>query len=170
MQKNTLLRLSTFTITLLTLMGLSSCSNDTKSQLGLRKDAPDEFVVVSNPSLRQPPSFELGNVTQPHLSKPRNDSALNEEDVEFLRSLATHRDSEAKKLVDHEKNTEVKALQQSSTLKRTLSKVRGEGKDPVTDADSEDTRINDNVSDNRHFNDGKIKHKSTSTLSRMLED
>ena len=38
---------------------LASCSNDIRSTLGMRKSAPDEFVVISNPALSVPPEFQL---------------------------------------------------------------------------------------------------------------
>ena len=41
------------------LLLLSGCSNDIKSTLGIRKEAPDEFTVISYPPLSVPPEFNL---------------------------------------------------------------------------------------------------------------
>lgn len=38
---------------------LTACGDDIRDTLGLNKDAPDEFVVVSRPPLSVPPDFEL---------------------------------------------------------------------------------------------------------------
>ncbi|OYW14007.1 MAG: hypothetical protein B7X02_00990 [Rhodospirillales bacterium 12-54-5] len=38
---------------------LAACGADVKQSLGLGKEAPDEFVVVSRPPLTVPPDFEL---------------------------------------------------------------------------------------------------------------
>lgn len=52
---------SVFMITLLTTtaMALSACSGNVKQTLGLGKEAPDEFKVVSNQPLSVPPDFRL---------------------------------------------------------------------------------------------------------------
>lgn len=38
---------------------LAACGDDVKQSLGLGKEAPDEFVVLSRPPLTLPPDFEL---------------------------------------------------------------------------------------------------------------
>ena len=41
------------------LLALAACGGDVKETLGLNKEAPDEFVVVSRPPLVVPPDFDL---------------------------------------------------------------------------------------------------------------
>lgn len=51
-----------FTVSFLivsTALLVSSCSGDVKGNLGLRKDSPDEFRVISAPPLSVPPDFSL---------------------------------------------------------------------------------------------------------------
>ena len=54
MQKN-----SKYILCLLGCLILSSCDQGFKQKLGLQKMAPDEFQVVSHPSLVVPPEFGL---------------------------------------------------------------------------------------------------------------
>lgn len=46
-------------IAILALLILSACGGDTKGQLGLRKEGPDEFAVERKPKLEVPPSFKM---------------------------------------------------------------------------------------------------------------
>ena len=52
-----MVRHSVFILPMLLL--LAACGNDVRDTLGLTKEAPDEFVVVSRPPLVVPPDFEL---------------------------------------------------------------------------------------------------------------
>ncbi len=47
------------TIAVLSLALLTACEGDVKSTLGLDREAPDEFSVVSRPPLSLPPEFTL---------------------------------------------------------------------------------------------------------------
>ncbi|OPZ76275.1 MAG: hypothetical protein BWY78_01418 [Alphaproteobacteria bacterium ADurb.Bin438] len=43
------------------ILSLSSCGNDTKRALGLTKQVPDEFSIITNAPLVVPPEFDLVN-------------------------------------------------------------------------------------------------------------
>ena len=59
---------------LLCLLALAACGGDVKESLGLNKEAPDEFVVVSRPPLVVPPDFDLQpprpGASPPHVATP----------------------------------------------------------------------------------------------------
>lgn len=44
---------------LMSVSALSACSNATKQKLGLAKQAPDEFMVMSRAPLSLPPEYDL---------------------------------------------------------------------------------------------------------------
>lgn len=46
-------------LTFCVVLALSACSQSTKQKLGLAKQAPNEFMVVSKPPLSLPPEYDL---------------------------------------------------------------------------------------------------------------
>ncbi len=46
-------------LTFCAVLVLSACSQSTKQKLGLAKQAPNEFMVVSKPPLSLPPEYDL---------------------------------------------------------------------------------------------------------------
>ncbi len=59
MNRKIILALST-----ILLANVSACGGDVRDSLGLKKKAPDEFMVVSSPPLTVPPDFSLSSPVQ----------------------------------------------------------------------------------------------------------
>lgn len=75
-------------ITLVSCMALAGCNGSVRETLGLNKNAPDEYLVGTNPSLIVPPSF--------HLPVPGSESAFKKQTTKqevretLLRSSASN--------------------------------------------------------------------------------
>lgn len=156
---------------------LSSCGGDVKDSLGMRKSAPDEFVVISNPPLSVPPQFDLPDPnsdevikTEPAQSVKRIEpKSLSKDELKFIDSLgAKHKSSEAKKLVEKERSEKQKADKNKGVVSKTISKISGSSEDPVINPVSERERLKENKAEGKPINDGKVKNKEESTLKRIL--
>ncbi|MDF3047243.1 MAG: hypothetical protein K0R73_361 [Candidatus Midichloriaceae bacterium] len=152
---------------------LSACSGDVKSSLGLKKEAPDEFVVISNPPLREPPEFSLTAPTNdlPERGIIIQDSAkqLNNDDVMFLEYLEEPKHSNVKNAIDSEHYGHKKEHESKNSISRAISKIRGENEDPVIDPEKEKARLNENAASGKPINEGVVKNKSNSTLNKILD-
>lgn len=69
---------------------LAGCSNDMKSTLGLKKQAPDEFFIISNPPLIVPPEFDITNPDLPSKNSQRAQELekLSQSDESFIKKIA----------------------------------------------------------------------------------
>ncbi len=66
------------------LIALTSCTgSDVKNTLGLRKKAPDEFMVLSRPALTVPPAFDLPEPETTSTSAPKDFSNNNAKQALF---------------------------------------------------------------------------------------
>jgi hypothetical protein len=152
-------------------MALAGCSGDAKSKLGLRKESPDEFVVVSNPPLKEPPSFGTSNIAPlvNHTVKPAAERHLSADDVRFLNFLTAPKHSAIKTQVDQEKTQETMEVEARPAVTKIIGKIRGDGKDPIIEPNGEKERIESNLKHNKHINEGEIKRKSSPAISRILD-
>ena len=148
-------------ISLLSLLFTLSCNSAVKDKLGLTRNAPDEFKVISNPSLSVPPDFRLqkpGSYS-PDLVKKKEennkdiifkskDTIINQSTTkgdqmmkEMFGSSAS--DAEAKALIDKENKS---AVNKEKSFFEKISDF-SEGKkdedttDPVVDPLAERNRI-----------------------------
>lgn len=151
------------------------CSGDTKSALGLKKPAPDEFMVISNPPLSVPPDFALN---KPHEAseepynqqsmKTSNNAKLDKSDKEFLDKLGAKKQvTEAGKLVDSEYQKTIQQKNEGGFIRKTASKLHGSS-DKVIDPITEKERIQNNIKEGKPINEGEVQNKSSSTLERMF--
>ncbi len=158
------------------LISITACSGDMKSTLGMRKDAPDEFVVISNPPLREPPVFNLvqptsyeipDGVQEQGIMVESSSSNLTADDKSFLETLGSSQQSSPKHLVDKEYNARKAEHESKGGIRKTLGKLRGENEEYVIDPVSERNRIKENIDSDRPIHEGEVKHKSSSTLERL---
>lgn len=136
---------------------LASCSN---KGMGLSKRPPDEFMVVSNPPLYIPPSFDLNDPNKPSEKTPQvNKSDLTGSDKQFLQTLDRHSISSNE---DGEP--------QQGAVRSFLSKIRGKNSAEVIDPAHEKERIAKNKADNKPINEGVVKTRKEggSTISRII--
>ncbi|MCE2991715.1 MAG: DUF3035 domain-containing protein [Candidatus Jidaibacter sp.] len=152
---------------------LSACNGDVKSSLGLKKEAPDEFVVISNPPLREPPEFNLSAPTNelPERGIIVQDSEknLDKDDMMFLEYLEEPKHSDVKSMIDSEHQGHKKEHESKNSISKAISKIRGDHEDPVIDAEKERARLNENAASGKPINEGVVKNKSSSTIDKILD-
>jgi hypothetical protein len=171
-------------ISLFSCLLLTSCSNDVKSSLGLRKPAPDEFAVISYPSLSVPPDFRLQepgftetyrrseDVTMPLDSFNKNTAALSEQDRQFLNAFNSGNENTISNVyedIDYEYNKKKREEEEKGVIRKTMSKLRGENKDKVIDPVAERERIQTNRKEGKPINEGEVKNKSKSTIEQIFD-
>ena len=162
-------------------ISLVSCGggSDIKSTLGMRKHAPDEFVVISNPPLKEPPSFELvapssagGSIQMPTDADFERgiitDKNLSPSERDFLSKLDHKKSNQVKDLIDKEHFHHKNKQQSKGIVPKVLSKARGDSEDPVIDPVSERTRIKNNNLNNTPINEGQVQDRTRSTIDRIL--
>ncbi len=162
-----------------TLLSLAACeSYDVKSTLGLKKPAPDEFMVISNPPLSVPPEFNLQQPDTPvqpsqisiapQAAAKEQNTKFSNEDENFLKEFdKEHPKTQAKKavdqdLIDHKKNKTDKGV-----IRKTISKLNPDG-DPIINPVTEKERLQTNAEQGKAINDGEVKMQSKSTLERIF--
>lgn len=167
---------------------LVACSGDNKSAFGIKRPAPDEFVVISNQPLSMPPELAgysadqqdpnaIGRGQKPqthavHIKDAHKPSAtLSHEDERFLQSLGeeSHRKSDVKKDIDKELAHKKNKLQNQNSVSQTISKIRGDGVDNVIDPVKERARLQENQAEGKPLNEGDVSNKSESTLKRLFD-
>jgi hypothetical protein len=162
---------------------LSGCAGDMRSTLGMRKEAPDEYVVVSYPPLQVPPSMsdlrDVDSSNKNYLFKNsiRNikhvqQESLSQSDEEFLSRVSAKSNANSKAKLELQKENHQSKLKNISggPVSKAISKVRGDGVDPVIDPISERERLQNNMQEGRQINEGEVKNKSSSTLQRIFSN
>jgi PBP1b-binding outer membrane lipoprotein LpoB len=159
---------------LLLAMFTSSCSNDLKSSLGLKKPSPDEFTVISNPPLSVPPNFTLnkpssdaeGAINLQDIKTPSH--SLNKDEQDFLNRLGAKKGvTKVDRLIDQEYNQSQEMNSKKGTIRKTVSRLNGDDEhyiDPV----AEKERIKKNQEEGKSINEGEIKEKSKSTINKIF--
>lgn len=166
-----------FLITLICLSALSACSNDIKNSLGLRKEAPDEFTVISYPPLTVPPSFNLEspmvdtNAQALYHPNAINSNALSAEEKSLLhkaRSSSEHKTQTGHQL-DQDWNKKEHNKSKKGAIRSAIESLNsGEG-DLVIDPQKERERIDANIQSSKSINEGDIGTRNQkSTLDRIL--
>jgi hypothetical protein len=150
----------------LTLISLTACSNDVKRSLGIKKEAPDEFTVISNPPLIAPPNFELeepGTRTEEYSGQA---SPLSSVEQEILGHDVTHKNSGK---VSQELDAEKKAKDEKGMISKLFDSISSD-EDQVIDPDKEKERIVANQKSGKHINEGEVKTmNSKSTLEKIFD-
>lgn len=157
------------------LVCLSGCNNDVKSTLGLTKQGPDEFTVVSYPPLSAPPEFSLNQPGTDRRALPRRDSEQSvkytQEESKLLSIISTPEPkSSVKELVDHEAMSQRDNTESRGFIRETLGSLNDEGnKDPVIDAEAEKERISNNMQNGKPITEGEVKNlKHKSKFSKLF--
>lgn len=154
------------------LLALVGCSSGVKESLGMKKSAPDEFYVISNPDLTVPPDFKL---VDPSSGISREDTyedssakanKLAPDDKAFLQSLSgAAPKSNIKQVIDAENQAN---SEQKGVIRQTLGKLNGQGQDPRVDAVAERDRLKANKTENKPLNEGEVPQQRPSTIERIL--
>ncbi len=133
---------------------LTSCSEDVKSKMGLKKDAPDEFVVMSYPSLREPPNIDESYVNDMDIT---HQTALNNEDEIFISEISKNKTSDVKQKINYEKDAEILESTAKPPITKAIDSIKGGGKDPIVNSAEEDKRIRDKMQKNQLLDGQDVK-------------
>lgn len=160
---------------ILVLLACTSCSNDIKSVL--KKPAPDEFTVISNPPLSVPPNFDLQNPGNSRdgsanlrSSDNRSNIELDKEDKQFMQQLGTRKHKgHVKKMIDEDHAHSKKQMQNKGFIRKAVANLNSEGEDDFIDPVKESERIKENQDANRAINEGEVPtREGRSTLQRLF--
>lgn len=151
-------------------LSISACTRgDVRKTLGIKKNAPDEFMVLSRKPLEVPTNYTL--------TPPVNGDSLAIEEVrEQARSTLIGKkvdSNDAKGLGDAELSLlkKAKAKDSSDTVRTAIKNddengisklptLTGPKKDPIVDADKEQERIKANETAGKAVNEGDVATKS----------
>jgi hypothetical protein len=158
------------------LLALSACEGaDVKETLGLERNPPDEFVVVSRPPLSVPPEFKLRPPAPGELAPQESTRAKAEEllranpsatlpveseplaatnDAVFLERAGTN---VAEPNIRQKLGVDSTKKRDTSMAKTLLDKLDNKQPDqPVVDAKKEADRIRKNKAQGKKINEGEI--------------
>lgn len=175
---------------------LFGCAGDVRDTLGMRRDAPDEFKVVSNAPLSVPPDFSL-RPPLPGAKRPQQvdidsqarsvliDKNLEKEKPEvfsgassgestFLkRANVETADPDIKSILLEQERQQVFKEENDGVFDKVISYTKGEKEDeePVVDAVKERERITEKQSSDAPINEGEIpvvEPKERGLLGRLF--
>jgi hypothetical protein len=159
----------------LALLACTSCSSDIKS--ALKKPAPDEYTVISNPPLSVPPNFDLqnpddsrSNSQQLQSSEGKPGIGLDKEDKQFMQHLGAHKHKgHVKKMIDEDHAHSKKQMQSKGFIRKAVANLNSEGEDEFVDPVKESQRIQENQEADRAINEGEVPtREGRTTLQRLF--
>lgn len=148
---------------------LAGCSGNVRESLGLTKESPDEFMVLSRPELSVPPDFRLSSPETAYSHKTR-DKTRNEAKSILLTNTEEKTDSIdassaeltlLKKADAEDVTSDIRDILQKETVipekdDGVFEKLRKAQKlDPIVDADAEKERIIAQQAEGKPLNEGK---------------
>lgn len=174
----------TLAVCVLVASSLAACSNVQKD-LGLAREAPDEFKVVSNAPLSVPPEFNLRppvpGASRPQVedvntiarevltsdkSKQYQSADVSKGESAILSKLGTEQaNSSIRQELDEEAREEQQQLNEKNKAQKFLAYLRGEDakeQDPEVNASKEKRRINENVEAGKPVNEGEVAENGKS--------
>ncbi|MBS0236569.1 MAG: DUF3035 domain-containing protein [Proteobacteria bacterium] len=146
-----------------------------KSQLGIQKNAPDEFSIVSKPNLHIPQTFDLpapGMMVEHNSAKPRA-MELTPGEVELMQMVRGNEAGSYKSiraLIDSEYNSVKNKNKSKGVVRRTVAKLNDKNALSIIDPEKEAERLEENKRLNKRINEGKIptKNADKATLDRIF--
>lgn len=163
------------TILALTLLTTAACAGGFREAAGLRKDAPDEFRVVSNAPLVVPPEFTL-RPPVPGAKGPKDINAQQQaKNILFEKSPSTKSGGETKaesiflsragasganpdiqNVLSQDEQTELSKQNEKNFFEKSLAKLQGNDKETVVNSSKEKERLANNKKTGKPVNDGDI--------------
>lgn len=164
------------TILALTLIAITACAGSFREAAGLRRDAPDEFRVVSNAPLVVPPEFTLRPPVPGGKGPKSVDSEQQARNILFDKSASNKSGSESKAesvflkkagvnnadpdiqnaLAKDEQDATFEHNEKNFLEKSIASLSSKKGSDPVVNSSKEKERIAKNKEAGKAVNDGDI--------------
>ncbi len=163
----------------LTLLAVAACSGgNVRESIGLKKNAPDEFRVLSNAPLAMPPEFTL-RPPMPGAKRPQetnleqqardvlfNSSAQSNaagvsksESIFLSRADAQSANSEIKHLLEQEEVAATTVEKKKGFFDKVASfaNIKGDKADPVVSSAKEKDRIAENKKEGKPANEGEVE-------------
>jgi len=159
---------------------LASCSGDVKEQLGLRRDAPDEFAVQRKPKLEIPPEFKV-RPPQPGAEALYATEAREELKSSLIGDPVYSDASEGEsallqKMKVQSANPEIRSVLRSEygdsdpdLLDRIRSISDDNNNKTLVDAEAERERISENKKEGKPVAEGEIPTKSRSEGKSVID-
>ncbi len=161
---------------------LPSCSGDVKDNLGMRRNAPDEFAVEKRPRLDMPPQFKLRppapgelplNVEEPRdaarlrlIDSPIVGSAQSSAEENFLSKVGVTRSDENIRSTIREEYQE----EEDAGILTRIRKISDDNLNKtLVDAKKEKERIDENIKENKPITEGETPAKSMKDGKPILE-
>ncbi len=174
---------------LISMMVLTACEGGVRESLGINRNAPDEFVVVSRPPLSVPPEFDLvpptpGAISPQESARGRAQSALlggSETAVESVSAAGTASSAEASFLsklkVDEADPNIRQVLGKDLTTKPPTKDAKSlleklnitPTQQPVVDAKKETERLRANKKSGKPVTEGETPTVDSSKKKSVLD-
>ncbi len=153
-----------FILSISFLIFLTNCSGDVKSSLGLTKQGPDEFTIISYPPLSAPPEFSLNQPSIDKRALPQRNSNSNvkyssEESILLGKISTSDSKSLVKEPIENEASRENNSTERHGFIRSTISSLNPQNgnKDPIIDQEAEKERISKNIQEGKAINEGEVK-------------
>ena len=160
-----------------TILLLTSCSNSVKETLGLVKESPDEFQVISYKPLTIPANFELVDPDSPNDSNQSDsdlpfmrtkDIDLSNSDKKLLKHLGVVKQENVKKLIDQEYRYKQEKKDKANIIKKAVSNLQGKDNKSYINPEEEKERISKAQSNGKPINSGDTKNQQDKSVIERL--
>lgn len=158
----------------LVVASLSACSGgEVRRNLGLQKQAPDEFMVISRPPLTVPPDFSLVPPGQEHLvpssipgeakslvfsngAETGDDAKRSAGEQELLQLAGTGQaNPNIRDVLEEERRAAERVVKEKGFLDGIRDALSPGSDDPLIDPDGEEERLTENLRDGKPINEGE---------------
>jgi len=176
---------------LLLAVTLGACNSNVRHTIGLKRQVPDAFKVVSNPPLSVPPDFslpapQLGAIppseniaaqTQAMVFQAPNtatkDNLSPADNVLLMQAKANEADPEIIAILKKEQQEDERKLEEKNAFQKIISKVSpNEKPEPIVNASKEKERLVKNQQEGKSVTEGHVHDTSGNTgggfLNRVL--
>ena len=156
------------------LLFISSCSNSLKKDLGLTREIPDEFRVISQPDLSIPPNFDLVPPSYPiqnyNFGKQETmhgSKNFTHDESGFIELLKLPNASDKIRDEITEENISRDYTKKKSVISKLKSIVNKEDAASIVSPVEENKRIQDNIKNNKKIDEGEVA--STKTEKTIID-
>lgn len=164
---------------------LNSCEGNVRENLGLKKQAPDEFMVLSHPPLNVPSNFELPEPTSEAKKKastvPQEAKKLILGGSKKTKSISTGEEALLGKANTKKSNPNIREIlskdhsndksEKDAGIISKVMNIKENKKDPIIDPDAELNRIKKNKAEGKSVTEGEvpvIKQEPESVIKRLM--
>lgn len=145
------------------LIAISSCSSGLKRDLGLIREVPDEFRVISQPDLSIPPNFDLVPPAYPvqnynfgQQNRAIVDSHLTKDEEEFISILNLPQASNNIRDDITSENVSHDYTKSKTVISRLKAIVKKDDQDSIVSPVEENKRIQNNIKNNKKIDEGDV--------------